>query len=582
MAVRLTNQLERLSYTRRDLELIDEEVQEYIRHFIPVIKDTGQANVGTKFRQLLEALIDKLNYSQDVRFRQSVYRTVTELQAALDISEATRYNPTGVSSASTDLTVTVIGGVAPSGGIPIPQYSQFMTNSSPIKSYLSLESSEVPEGAGSTSLGVIQGIRVVDEVIIASTNGDPNEFVRMSVARTPHEYIEVKVDGVEFTQVDDFRDSEREDRHFTCRMDANRFTTITFGDGTYGAVLAPGSQVTVTYIQSLGKTGNSPRNTITKALGTLAQLISVTNEEVASGGHDGDEVEDIVRKAPKHASTFLTAFNDESYENLAETLIPGVFQAKAAPGDGAFMDLYIMPQGGGLASSVLLQQVKDGLVNQIHGMTLNTHSLISAHILIDMRVILKSQVNKTLARKEIYEAISAFKLDGTENTTGALYFRNLTIGRGFALSDVSGILENLRSGSLVDFVDFFRFTRYPSPVASNPSSPSFQGEIVPLSEADYDDWTIIAGTASTFDVFKNGLIDSSGTIGVSHTTDDGSLRFTLGTPLDVFTPGDNWTFSASRYNGNMRLNDFEFMELARDSDLKITIYHPGEFTLGRS
>src|SRR5690606_22789409 len=111
---------------------------------------------------------------------------------------------------------------------------------------------------------VVQGTRVVDQVILASAEGDPNESIRFPVARTPHDHIEIKVDAVSYTVVQDFRDSLFNDRHCILKMDEELYTTVTFGDGVYGAALQAGSQVTATYLQSLGKDGNTPKDKIQK------------------------------------------------------------------------------------------------------------------------------------------------------------------------------------------------------------------------------------------------------------------------------------------------------------------------------
>lgn len=591
----LSTQLERLSYTRKDLELIDAEVDRFITTFIPVIKNTGRANAGRLFLRVIESLLDKLNYSLDMRFRQSVLRTVTELQAALDITELVRYVPAGVSPATADLRITTLTGPAPAGGISIPQYQAFTTESSPTKQFISLESVSIPEGSSEFSpLPVVQGVRIVNQTIIASAVGDPNEEVRIPVSNTPHEYLEIVVDGDSFIIKDDLKDSESEDRHCMLRDDKDRFTTVMFGDGTYGVKLSPSAVVTATYIQTLGEAGNTPSGYINKVIGSLSALISVTNDEQASGGFDGDTVEDIVRKAPLLASTargadtpgadFYRASNDIDFEILAQKLVPGVFSALADLGVGSLVTLYIMPAGGGVASSTLLQAVETALTPRIiHGASVVAKSIIAARILISMSVVLQSnKVNKSVARKKIFETISSFKLDGSVNPDGALYYRNLTIGRGFALSDMSSLLENIDKGSFIDYVDFIVFTRYPSAISVNPlTTVEFVGEIEPLESSSYDDWVIVATSTTTFALLKNGIVDSYGTIGVQHASSEGSIRFTLGLSTDVFDPSaDTWSFKTSEYRNNIRLDRFEFMELAHDHDLSIDVFYPGELNLG--
>lgn len=595
MPIQLSNQLERLSYTRRDLELTDEEVNRFISHFIPVIKNTGKANVGRLYLRVIEAILDKGNYAVDMRFRQSVLRTVSELQSAIDIAEFNRYKPAGTAAATSDLTITSLIGVAPAGGIAIAQYSIFLTETSPTRQFLTLVASSIPEGASSVSgVSAVEGSRVVGQTLLASALGEPNEEVRFPVAKTPHEYIEIQVDGVDYSIRSDLKDSEPEDRHVYLRDDEDRYTTVIFGDGEYGLKLSSGAAVTATYIQCSGEGGNTPANVITRVVGSLSSQVSVTNPEAAAGGFDGDEVEDIVRKAPLLASAargaatdgadFFLAGDADDAAALAEVLVPGVFRALGDDGTGPVLNLYVMPAGGGVASSALLTNVADTLEPRlIHGVTLNVGSLLSAHVLLRMNVsLLVNKVSKSVARRKVYEAIAAFKLDGTVNSNGALYYRNLTIGRGFTLSDLASLIEAIDDGTLVDYVDFNTVTRYPTPIAQNGATlVEFNGEIVPLSPTDYDSWSVVSTSTTTFALMKNGVVDSYGTIGVTHTSSDGSIQFTLGETTDVFVPSvDVWTFNTSAYRNNMRLDKFEAMELARDSDLQISIHYPGELTIG--
>lgn len=578
----MTNQATRLSYTKRDIDQIDTEIATYIQSFISTIKNTSTSNPGRIFLRTIAALLDKLFYSQDMKFRQSVLRTVKNLQSAQDIVELVRYYPPGVSSATVDLTYTTLAGPAGAGGISIAQYSQTATETGVVKSFITLEAASIPEGSSSISVSAIQGTRVVGQTLKASADGDPGEEVPFPVSKTPHDYIEVSVNGSPYTTVEDFKDSQYNDLHVVLKTDAELLTTAVFGDGEYGIQLSPGDVITATYIQSLGASGNTPAEAISVVIGSLSSTLSVTNPEAAAGGSDGDEVEDIVRKAPKYASSFARAVLDSDFEAFAEA-VSGVYKAYAEPGDGAGVNLWIMPVGGGVASSAILTAVETALESvTIYGSVVSVSSLLPANIRITMNVVLQSKkVQKTVARNLIYETISAFKANGDANPDGALYYTNLTIGRGFTFSDMSALIEALEDDELVDYVDYSVFTRYPTPVEGSPApTVEFQGDIVPSSVADYDSWSIQAATTTTFDVFKNGLKDSTGTVGVEHTTDDESITFTLGTSIDTFNLTDNWTFTTSAYRNNIRLSAYEFMQLAKDSDLEINIYYPGERSIG--
>ncbi len=584
MAEILTNQLERLSYTRRDLALIDEEVDRFITQFIPTIRSSGKANVGRQFVRILEALVDKLNYSLDMKFRRSVLRTASELQDVLDIAELVRYSPVGASAASTDLRLTTLTGPAGPGGLAIAQYTIFSTNTSPVRYFISLDAAVIPEGSTELyPLSVVEGTRIVDQVIKASTDGVSGEEISMPVALTPHEYLEVSVDGVAYTQVQDFRESQSIDLHVMCRYGGDEFTTLLFGDGEYGRRLSSGQSVTATYLQCSGEDGIVAAAAISRVVGGLSSLISASNPEASAGGSNGDTVDDVVRKAPLQAAAVSRATSAQDFAALAQANVSGVFQAVADEGDGSIVRVYILPDGGGVASATLLTAVEAYLSEHcIHGAIPIAYALTPADLWIKLNVLLQnSRLSKAVARTRLYEAIAATKLDGTESISGMLYYRNMQIGRGIAMSDLLARLESLDDSTLVDYASLVRCTRYLSPQVNNlVTTVQFVGTIVPLEAAGYDTWSVQALTPTTYNLYRNGVIDSSGTIGVSHTSAATEVQFTIGLTTDNFLAGDAWTFLSSPYRNDIVVSKYEFPRLAQPTDLEISIFYPGELGIG--
>jgi hypothetical protein len=162
----------------------------------------------------------------------------------------------------------------------------------------------------------------------------------------------------------------------------------------------------------------------------------------------------------------------------------------------------------------------------------------------------------------------------------ALDFRELTRGRGFTVSDLSGIYENIDDGELVDFVDFVILTRIPRVQQSNASAPEIQGRVAIGSTSGYDTWLVTALTTTTFTVTKNGSPQSlTGTVATEFTSDDGEVSFTLGVAGDTLTVGDTWTWTTSKYEDNIVIDDDETMQLELDSDLVISVFYPEEYDI---
>jgi predicted phage baseplate assembly protein len=112
--------------------------------------------------------------------------------------------------------------------------------------------------------------------------------------------------------------------------DGDGGTTIRFGDGTFGAVPAPGSSFTVTYRVGGGSVGNVPADTIVNVAPGQSQgqiVKACTNPFAATGGAEAETVAQVRVRAPQRfRSGLLPAVLAADYEAAARSL-PWVQQA---------------------------------------------------------------------------------------------------------------------------------------------------------------------------------------------------------------------------------------------------------------
>lgn len=563
-------QPKRLAYTRRDLLSYHDDVDTYIKQFIPRINDTSQANTGRIFLTIVEALVDNLNFSVDQMALESKLLDARQRKNIIKLAWLIGYLPNSTSPASVDLKFSMLSGVAPGGGYSIPVYQRTQTSTAPLVEFITTASATIPAGSTSVTVPAVQGVRIVDEVLSNSASGKPNQLYTLANSRSPHEFIEIRVDGVLLDPVSDFADANPDVIVYALRFDENDFTTVLFGDGEFGKAPSPGAEILATYVQTSGDSGNVASGTVKRVVGVLASDIGVTNVEAASGGAPSESDNSIKRNAPAVYRSFYRAVTHSDYESQCQA-VAGVYTAYAKHAEGARTDIYLMPSGGGVASSYLVQQAQDRLnQRKLEGAVPIAHALSPASISVLVNIVaFNSRIPKATIKQKVRKA-----------TIDSLLYTKIKPGRGFTLSDLSGLYENIDEGKLVDYADFTVLTRIPRVDKSNSGAPDFYGRVQLTSLIGYDQYLITAVSTTQFSCAINGRPQSQlGVVSVDYQTDNGEVVFTLGVTGDVFTIGDTWRFDTSKYRDNLVIGENEFMRLEKESDLTIAVYYPGEYDL---
>jgi hypothetical protein len=536
--------------------------------YVPRVTDASEMNTGRLFLTIHEALQDNANFSMDNIHLEGQIRNARQRKNILEQAYSLGYSPSPVSASSVDVDLIMLSGTAPVGGKSVPIYTRLSTSVSPVVEFITSEQVVIPAGQSSVEVSAIQGVFVSAESLTAAANGEPNQRYTLQNAKTPHIYIEIRVDSVLWTKVNDWASSDDESQHYRLEFDEDDFTTIIFGDDETGKAPNTGAAITASYVVTDAEDGNVAPETVVRVIGTLASDIGVINDLSASGGAVSETNDSIRRNAPATRRAFERAVTKD--DHVAEAIAqPGVFNAFAEHQEGTRTDIYIMPEGGGVASSLLIQQVQDHLDSvKLDGAIPVVYALQQASIQVYVNVVVfNSNIQKSTIKQKVRQA-----------TLEALDFRELVRGRGFTISDLSGIYENIDNGALVDFVDFTILTRVPRVDQSNGSAPEVQGRVAVGPASGYNTWLVTALTTTAFLVTKDGVPQSvQGTVAAEFTSDSGEVSFTLGVSGDTLTVGDTWWWTTSKYVDNIVIDSDETMQLELDSDLVISVFYPGEY-----
>lgn len=164
----------------------------------------------------------------------------------------------------------------------------------------------------------------------------------------------------EWRRVDSFADSGPDDRHFVLDAAAGQVLlgpAVREPDGTlgqYGAVPPKGAPLRLPgYRVGGGRAGNVTARAISVLKTSMPYVASVENREAATGGVDGEDIENAKLRGPMVMRTRGRAVTPEDYEQLAREAAPEAARVRCVPATAA-------DGGGGVRVLVVPQVVDDG------------------------------------------------------------------------------------------------------------------------------------------------------------------------------------------------------------------------------
>lgn len=187
---------------------------------------------------------------------------------------------------------------------------------------------------------------VVEGEVLGASDGSPGQ--RFGISRGPvlsgSSSVQLEVGGDDgweaWTEVLDFAASGPEDRHYVVDGAA---MTVSFGpaarepDGTLrrcGAVPAPGAHVRLrSYRIGGGSRGNVARGAIRTLKSSIPFVAAVENRASASGGVDGETMEQAKDRGPIFLRTRGRAVTAEDFEELTREAAPEVARVRCVAGD---------------------------------------------------------------------------------------------------------------------------------------------------------------------------------------------------------------------------------------------------------
>lgn len=534
-----------VGYLDRNYQTIKSKILNRLGETIPEMTDHSDSNILVVIIESFSGVAEMLSYYIDNMSREAFITTARRYSSVVKHTRLIDYRIKAIIPSSVDIQVYLYNNddsiyTLPTS-ITIPIGTSFRTANN--VEFLTNSDVVVPIGASVITLPCKQRTLVENENL-GNTNNDANQTVNIG-----REYVdstaELTIDGEVWLLQNTLGLSGPTDKHFIIEISADKEAYIRFGDNINGAIPLPGLPIVLNYYTSQGALGNVEPFTINTSPYNFTSLhgipkVVIQNNLKSVGGTDYESIERIRRSAPLSLRTLDRAVTRKDYIDLA-LLAPGVDKASLYFECGKYIDLYVSPNGGGIASSSLLTDV----VNYFESRKMITTFVRAlpageSELVLNLDVTGKFRVNGLQLRNELITLL-----------TDAYSYTNSDINKKIRTSDVISLVDNYSKVDFLQLIDMY-VKPYIRPRKNNTLALNYNidikaGSIEPVN------WTL------SFDglyvrLMKNYQVITNLTIGVPYTDPFNIITITI--LAGSYVTGMEWEFTSLPRKGDILLNDF--------------------------
>jgi len=408
-------------YTDRDFAAVKARVEKLLVALFPSWTDYNRAAFGTILIEAFAFNGDNFAFYQDNQARETRWSTAILRKSIVELATLISYELDGATAALATETFT-LGAALPSGvSVTIPQGTIVSTLArvNPVKQQLLADL--VITNPATTGNGTVEHSESHTDSNTAT--GELDEAYVLTQTPFLDGSQTVVIGGAPWTEIDFFLDYGPTDKVYTLVVDEVDKATVTLGDGSSGALAAPGAAVTITYKTGGGEAGNVEAGTLTKIEGgpfvdSVGNPVTVTanNVAAASGGGDRETVAQARIRAPRSLRAINRTIARTDYSDQA-IQISGVGRAlslssneDATVPEGQVW-LYIVPPDASAPSAPFLAAIKLSIETNYPipvNVTLATKAAIYNTINVAATVYLASDVTVAQAEAAVIAVLQAF------------------------------------------------------------------------------------------------------------------------------------------------------------------------------
>lgn len=526
-----------IRYFDRSYQQIKARVLTDLALLVPEITDHTESNPWVKMISIFSGLIEMLGYYVDNAAREAHLGTCRLYWTAIKIARAYDYRVHANVAATVDLTF-ILNNTTPSA-ITIPA-GTLVTDTDGVVKFYTTETVVMPIGTEEITVGAVQK-ETVTGYSVGTSSGAASQVFELPLDMVDSS-CQVSVGATVWTPYFTLGYSISTSEFYVQSVNENKVPYLIFGDGINGKIPTGGSAITMSYSKTLGALGNvgaQVLDTIVSSLTLPAGIsIRVENRAKAANGQGVETLEQLKQRIPISLRTLRRAVTKKDYKDIAE-MFTGVAKAGVDYGCGKFVNIYIAPVGGGLASSILLSDVFDWFEDKKMITTkITTYAAGEVPLVLVVTVTVKSGYNRAATMALVISNLETFGASSNQEIKGIVY-----------LSDLYQVIENTDGVENSD-IAVMKAKPYARALGATTNVLNWTRDIKSDSSSSIR-WSITMTSSSTFDLIRDSTFIGNYSTGVLLTFTE--LTFTV--IAGSYSTGDNWEFWTYNYFGTLRLEE---------------------------
>jgi Baseplate J-like protein len=479
-----------VGYNARSYDTIKSQIIASMRTLVPEITDYNRSNILIRLVEMFAGIAAWIHFYID-RIAQEVYLlTLRKFKNAVLFAKAYNYRIKGAFPAEVSQrfyvdTLTTVN-------IPIPIGTVISTQAGVL--FETIESGQISIGQTQTFIRALQRKKTTIATVLGS--GLANQKIVLNELVIDNA-IEIKIDSVAYFPQETFAYSTAADFHFVASINELGLMEILFGDGINGFIPALNANIEVSYYECLGTLGNVSENSINSLLIPIG-TVKTENLDIAYGGANAEDLEVVRKKLPLFIRTLERAVTREDFKDLAE-LIVGVEKAGVIFECGTPAEIYISPQGGGLASQYLIDYVSDIFDKR---RTINVETIIKSagvvRLVYAIDIVALPQFTNTDVKNSVLANLLAFHSPNIQNIQGSLF-----------IGDLYEVIENTVGvrRSTINLIEIMPYAR-----SLNNSIELNWQRIVKVGSTTTQKWKIKIISLTEYELYKDTTLQATYTI----------------------------------------------------------------------
>lgn len=548
-----------VGYVTRSYSQIKNSLLQRLGQLVPEVTDHSESNILVIIISMFAGTAEMLNYYIDNMAREAFITTARRFSSVVKHTRLIDYRIKAAIPASVDIQIRFLDNeeepLPVDVAFIIPAGTIFSTDNN-IK-FILLEDYNVEVGDTIINL-VCQQKELTENVDLGQTTGVENEVFSLG-DQYVHNSIYLTINGTPWERQETLGRSEPSDTHYIIEVTTDRLAYVRFGDDFNGAIPEPGLIVLASYYNTLGTGGNVDANTIKTstfdfgATGATIDNPQITNPLPATGGTGYESRDRIVRSAPLSLRTLDRAVTRQDYIDITK-LAPGVDKATLHYECGKYIDIYISPNGGGIAQTALLLSTFNWVSER--KMVTTFIRIVPAgesYIHIEIDATAKFRRDPIVTKQDIINALIA-----------RYNYAASDVNRKVRTSDVIALVDNLDKVDFLDLVKIYLIP-YMRPLNSN---------IALLKEVEIRSGSVsIVSWRLQFDgtymrLFRENEFLTNLTIDTPYIDSSNIMSITI--LPNAYELGNEWSFTTYPINQNIEVDDFT-VPILRLEDIFINV-----------